>query len=118
MTRKYKINGWIDLFKKSPVITNYSFDQVDLDAIVTNANEIKIYLTPGRCGTKEEKKYHKIYQSDDGFTHFDILRLIQQTYWSACRDIWNNNSDTFSNLSLHTFNFDSKTNTVYPDTDS
>ena len=118
MAQIYKINGWINLINKSPIIQNYYDEQVDLDAIVTDSNKLTIYLTSGRCSTKEEKEYHKTYKSTDGFTHFEVLRLIQKTYWLACKDIWDGDKDMFSNLALHTFNYYPDTNEVYPDTDS
>ena len=119
MTQNFSINGWINLRSQSPIIINSGYNQVDLNTIVTNANEITIYLDQGRCYDEEEKQYHKTYKSTyDGFTHYDVLGLIHKTYWLACRDIWNNDKDFFSNLALHTFEFDPDTNTVYPSTDS
>ncbi|AGF85478.1 hypothetical protein QJ854_gp304 [Moumouvirus goulette] len=117
--QKYKINGWIDLIDKIPLIKGTdNIENIHVKNFITDSKKITIYLDTKRYATEEEKEYHKIYESNNGFTHFGILDLIQQTYWSAYKDIYINDSYSFSNLALHTFYFDPNTNSVYPNTDS
>ena len=118
--KKYSISGWSSLSHKYLAIQSslHANNFNVIDEKVTDASEIKIFLTPGRCSNETEEKYHKTYKSSNGFVVGEILSLIVKTYWAAVDDIYDGDIDRISNLALHTFHFDKTTNLVYPETDS
>ena len=118
--KTYTIKGWSPLSRKYflPIGFQTELNTTIFDMKVTDASKIKVYLDPRRCHSKESKKYHKEYTSKKGFNVYQIFELIVKTYWDAVDDIYDGDEDHISNLALHTFTFDSTTNSVYPSTDS
>ena len=133
--KKYSINGWCSLKHKSFIVDHCCGKQNDLDETVTDATIIKIY--PDRCyhtyhndtdenldqtdATTDDfnrRQYYKEYKSDTGFSSSEIFNLIVKTYWIMINELYDDDRDYISNLSLHTFYFDPNTNRVYAQTDS
>ena len=113
--KSYKLGGWSSLMHKYLLIENYNRTQINLDEIVTNANKIEIYPRYHYFGNK---LYHKTYESEEGFTVYQIFDLCVKTYWTMIKELYNNDKSTIEHLSLVSFDFDVNTNRVYPNCDS
>lgn len=116
---KYEIKGRIPLKSRIFLINGVGLSsQINLDEILTKDDEITIYLDQNRSQTDKEKNYHKTYESEFGFTIYDILYLIYSTYWKSVKDLYNDDKDVITTLTISRFEYNPETKSIYPSADS